>query len=314
LSEPLKRWLDPESGASDHVRSLLDAARRPDAAAQARIWQAIEAATGAAAAATAEPSSGGPSHPPAPAHPLATTALKTVTALVLGLALSSGPNPANPPAPTPPATPAVARTVVPASAAPTVSPPVPTAPPPVAPVVAAMEPSGAPRAERAPVRTVLARAAHAPVQTTVLPTQHMQAEQTLPPTNPITLTVPPLAATPTGNSVGDGGPHSYSGGTRQPESETVAVNNAIVAALGAMRAGDAAHALSILEESEHLYPRANQERDSTVIRALVRLGRNAEAVARADRFLAANPTSTLAPAVRALRNRAAPAPTPAPAQ
>jgi hypothetical protein len=70
----------------------------------------------------------------------------------------------------------------------------------------------------------------------------------------------------------------------------------------ALRGGDAARALRILEECRRLFPRGvlGQERDRLTIEALVQAGRAPEASARAAEFLRRYPDSPHAGEVRAL--------------
>jgi hypothetical protein len=71
-------------------------------------------------------------------------------------------------------------------------------------------------------------------------------------------------------------------------------------ARGALRSGDAARALQLLELAERRYPQGvlNQEREALRIEALAGLGQTAQARARANAFLRAYPTSPYASRVK----------------
>jgi outer membrane protein assembly factor BamD (BamD/ComL family) len=72
-------------------------------------------------------------------------------------------------------------------------------------------------------------------------------------------------------------------------------------ARSALRAGNAAHALALLDEHDRLYARGALAEDSAAERiyALCALGRSADAGALATHFLAAHPGSPHAASVRA---------------
>lgn len=71
-------------------------------------------------------------------------------------------------------------------------------------------------------------------------------------------------------------------------------------ARSALRSGDAARALQLLELAERRYPQGvlNQEREALRVEALVGLGQTAEARARANAFLRAYPSSPYASRVK----------------
>ena len=70
----------------------------------------------------------------------------------------------------------------------------------------------------------------------------------------------------------------------------------------ALRAGNAARALRLLEEARQLFPTGvlQQERERLTIEALVKDGRRADASARAAAFLRRYPDSPHASEIRAL--------------
>jgi outer membrane protein assembly factor BamD (BamD/ComL family) len=77
---------------------------------------------------------------------------------------------------------------------------------------------------------------------------------------------------------------------------------AVDAAGRALRAGDAAGALTALDRYEHDYPRGTLRPEATVLRieALVARGDRARALILARRFLASHPTSAHRTRVRSL--------------
>jgi hypothetical protein len=85
-----------------------------------------------------------------------------------------------------------------------------------------------------------------------------------------------------------------------PASQLREESEAILMARAALRAGDAARSLSLLEQARLRYPRGalGQEREALTIQALAKSGARAAAVRRARAFLRAHPQSPYAADVR----------------
>ena len=115
----------------------------------------------------------------------------------------------------------------------------------------------------------------------------------------------PSASTP---AAGTARPASGRAGTlTKTESSTVDPEGALTAetrlignANAALQAGDAARALSLLDEHARRFPGGvlAEERDAERVLALCAAGRTSDARARAERFLRERPRSALAPKVR----------------
>ena len=115
----------------------------------------------------------------------------------------------------------------------------------------------------------------------------------------------PSASTP---AAGTARPASGRAGTlTKTESSTVDPEGALTAetrlignANAALQAGDAARALSLLDEHARRFPGGvlAEERDAERVLALCAAGRTSDARARAERFLRERPKSALAPKVR----------------
>jgi len=77
-------------------------------------------------------------------------------------------------------------------------------------------------------------------------------------------------------------------------------SRAVLGARAALRAGDAARALTLLERARSQFPRGrlDQEREALTIEALARSGQSAKARLRAEKFLQAYPQSPYAADVR----------------
>src|SRR5262249_39051028 len=90
-------------------------------------------------------------------------------------------------------------------------------------------------------------------------------------------------------------------GAADPESKLLEESRRLTEARSALRRGDAAGVIVQLEELRQKFPGGGlgQEREELMIEALASSGRRAEATARAEAFLKAYPTSTLAPRVQA---------------
>jgi hypothetical protein len=89
--------------------------------------------------------------------------------------------------------------------------------------------------------------------------------------------------------------------TRMPSGDVAAEVLVLREAHAAMRGGQAARALALLDEHARRFPKGalGEERDAARVAALCALGRVAEARAAADRFLRASPVSPHAGRVRA---------------
>jgi hypothetical protein len=72
-------------------------------------------------------------------------------------------------------------------------------------------------------------------------------------------------------------------------------------ARGLMASGDGAGAFALLEEHRHRFarPQLAEEREAIAVQALITMGRNGEARARAERFKATTPNSLFLPAIEA---------------
>lgn len=251
MSRAPRRWIDDAANAPPGAGDLLRAARAPDAAARARVWEAVQSST-AAAATTATAATTAAAAKVASGGLLAFVGVKpavVAVALVAGSLALRQARVAAPPAPRPVAT-----------AAP--SPPEPVPPPVVIPVpVTAVPPQVPPTVAPRVVRPVVARARVVPARPVVV----------------------------------------------APAPFTVDDELAAFASARSLLATDPATALSGFDGlSERLGSDGGalaHERARYAVDALHRLGRDDEARPRAEAFLAAHPTSTVAPAMRALVGR-----------
>jgi hypothetical protein len=262
VRDPLR--LVADASCPDSQRQLLrhgvDIAPPRDA--EARVWLALVAATGAAAV-------GGSAD--ASARTVTTVAKTSVAGLggakigaiaatlaALGALVALGtfliaPRTPRPPAATPPALPAAAEA----------APPVATPPPPAAAGTAPWEDAPPP----------------ADAERTAVPGSRR-----------------PARVQPRG--VAAGPPATAASPATRLREETTFIRDARLA----LRAGDAPRALRVLDECRRLFPAGalQQERERLVIEALVKDGRAAEASARATHFLRRYPDSPHADEIRSL--------------
>jgi hypothetical protein len=123
-----------------------------------------------------------------------------------------------------------------------------------------------------------------------------------PPPSPAAVEPPPADGPPPAGApparTAPGAHRSVRSPARRLGDETMLIKDA----RQALRAGDAARALRLLEESRRLFPSGvlQQERERLAIEALVKAGRAAEASARATAFLRKYPDSPHASEIRAL--------------
>lgn len=119
-----------------------------------------------------------------------------------------------------------------------------------------------------------------------------------------TVTAPPVVAAPSVVPTVDPSPTSRASSHAPAPSATssLAAERALLDdARGALGAGDAGKALALADEHGRRFPRAQlgEEREAIAIQALVALGRNDEAKARAARFKVVAPNSLFMPAIDA---------------
>ncbi|HEY7375943.1 MAG TPA: outer membrane protein assembly factor BamD [Polyangia bacterium] len=247
-----------DASVTDAERTLLrhgiDIAPPPGA--EARVWQGLAGALGAAAiggaAATADASTKTVTAAATKVTGAGLTAAKIVVLVaalaglaVIGAKLLTSANHARPPAAAPP----IAGAEPAAVPAPAAAPPPAELPPPVEPVEIEPAPRASVKKVRAPAR--------------------------------------PAGVAPA--------PPSSAGRLRE---ETTLIRDA----RQALRQGDAARALRLLDECRRLFPAGvlQQERERLAIEALTKSGRGAEASARAAAFLRKYPDSPHAAEIRAL--------------
>jgi len=130
----------------------------------------------------------------------------------------------------------------------------------------------------------------------------VEAPAIAPPAPPAAVETPPADGPPPASAApartAPGAHRSVRSPARRLGDETTLIKDA----RQALRAGDAARALRLLEESRRLFPAGvlQQERERLAIEALVKAGRAAEASARANAFLRKYPDSPHAGEIRAL--------------
>jgi hypothetical protein len=134
-----------------------------------------------------------------------------------------------------------------------------------------------------------------------VPTVEAPAVVPQPPPPAAAVETPPVDAPPPATTVpartAPGAHRAVRSPARRLGDETTLIKDA----RQALRAGDAARALRLLEESRRLFPAGvlQQERERLAIEALVKAGRGAEASARANAFLKKYPDSPHANEIRA---------------
>lgn len=273
MSPPPRRWLD-DAGAPDGARDLLRrAAKAPDPTVRHRVWESLQSSTAPAAATTAAAAT----KAAAGASSLAVVGTKGSVVAALALLGSM----------------AVHRAQTPSDAADFVARP--AAPPPLARAVAPANP---------PVTRPIAA---------VTPPPALPPEPSLPTAAPViapfVVRLHPIVAP----RVARARPHAV---------EAPAVIEAPVAPAAPFTDGDefsalndarrvlatnpaaALNALSSLDARLGGAGALSHERARYTIDALYRLGRDGEAIARADAFLRESPRSTVSAAIRSLRQSA----------
>lgn len=261
-----RRWLDGAADAPPGARDLLRAAGGPDPAARLRVWEAVRDSTAGAGTATAAAGATAAKGAAASGGALALTGAKAsvLAALMTAASLVAHRSPAPSARPSAPA-------VAPAARAPSPAPP--PAPPP------SCAPAPPPSSALAPPVVGPSEPAAAVASARRAPARRAPAR-------------PAPVAPPVGAPVAAPAPLGAEG-------ELAAFSSA-----RAMLDRDPAAALVALDALDRRLDGGGvlaHERARYAIEALRRLGRGGEARARADGFLRANPASTVAPAVRALR-------------
>jgi len=139
--------------------------------------------------------------------------------------------------------------------------------------------------------------AAAPVPTVETPAGVPQPPPPVPAVETPPVDAPPPPATTVPARTAPGAHRAVRSPARRLGDETTLIKDA----RQALRAGDAARALRLLEESRRLFPAGvlQQERERLAIEALAKAGRGAEASARANAFLKKYPDSPHANEIRA---------------
>ncbi len=274
MTDSMRRWVDAEGDAPDAARHLLKSARQPDSATMASVWARVEASVAAGPVA-------------------ATAAARAVQPLWRSAFVKGG----------------IAVVVVVAAAT-------------VGLTRRGPEHRSGEVARAAPVRAAVglqpvqvepALGRSASVQVPLAPIVPSQ----VPPAIPLPAATPatPLRESTSGARPATNSPRSilrdasiapepsgtagaHSGGVSELDAEI-----ALVSSARAMLSTAPAQALVMVDGGGMTL--LQHEREAIAVDALIRLGRFTDAIARADRFLAANPQSTSAPRVRILRDTAA---------
>ena len=110
----------------------------------------------------------------------------------------------------------------------------------------------------------------------------------------------PSAAEPLGAEPSEARSPAVSESRRSAGSQLLEESHALLDARAALRAGDATHALTLLERARSRFPRGSlgQEREALTVEALARSGQSTKARLRAEKFLRAYPQSPYAADVR----------------